>query len=409
MCKPEALSKEKDGHPIKSSSALPPVMQVSGESDLSGSDSDDANDNDNDSNDNSTNSSTSSSSNERRRQRKMRQLSSQQDTTRNNANLSSSVLTGVLHGVVWVAIASILPVFLFGKEVYDKIYRKAFFEYDPKISVFDNTIWTYGTDYAISAMAVCVACWILRTSNRATSNTSTSTQHQQHQHERLSRLSALMLFLYAISTGAGGIAHHCFLTVESRSTLAFRVLWTICVGTVFLAPTAMGMIGSECVAIFQRRSDCPPLFKRISSPTDAYWICYGAVGTIVCTCGGMSFQRPACDIFIGGITQTPCTFYCMAILYLVEHPGITNGVKGAGLLGFIMNAALLPLYPMLVLRFGWSLGGTNALLHAYLFVAWFLQGHTMQRIVKALVEEDEGLCKQQQTTIANNNNKTKVQ
>mmetsp|Transcript_23677 Transcript_23677/g.48520 ORF Transcript_23677/g.48520 Transcript_23677/m.48520 type:complete len:376 (+) Transcript_23677:722-1849(+) len=375
MCKPETLLKEKDDRPMKSSPSLPPVMQVPGESDLSGSDSDDAND---------------SNSNDRRRQRKMRQLSSQQSTTANNESFSSSALTGILHGVVWIAIAENLPVILSGREVYDKIYRKAFFDYDAEISVFDNTIWTYGTDYAIFAMAVSVAYWILRTSNPATS--------------KLSRMSALMLVLYSISTGAGAIAHHFFLTVESRRTLEFRVLWTICVGSVFLAPIAMGIIGSECVAIFQRRSDCPAAFKRLPYLTDVYWIFYGAVGTIVCICGGMSFQRPACDIFIAGITQSPCTAYCMAILYLVKHPGITNGDKGWGLLGFIMNAFLLPLYPILVETFGWSLAGANTLMHTNLFVAWFLQGRTMQRIVKSLVEEEEGLYEHQE-----NNNKTKVQ
>lgn len=314
------------------------------------------------------------------------------------ASVSSSVLSGVLHGVVWTVFSLNFPILLSGKEVYSKIYQSASFEYDPRVSVFDNTVWTYGTDYALATMTAFMACWILRTSNRAKNSIA----------KRLSRISAAMLVLYSIQTACGGLAHHNFLTVESRNSLAFRVLWTICVGAVFVAAAAMGMIGTECLELFQLRSNCPPLLKTLPRPSHTYWVFYGAIGTIACICGASSFQRPACDIFIAGTTQTPSTFYCMLFLYLVEHPKITNTIKILGLFGFIQNAFLLPLYPILVLNFGWSLPATNTLLHTNLFCAWFLQALALQRIVKALVEEtgtEAGLQKQQPTITASNNKK----
>mmetsp|Transcript_14535 Transcript_14535/g.40400 ORF Transcript_14535/g.40400 Transcript_14535/m.40400 type:complete len:366 (+) Transcript_14535:200-1297(+) len=343
-----------------SSDALSKESVNSGLCGSDGSDSDDTND----------------SVTERRCLREMRFGEDCGDTTTTSSS-SSSVLTGILHGIGWMVVAMNLPFYVSGEETFNKIYLKAFYDYDPKISLFDNTIWTYGSDYVLAVMTAGTGCWILWTSNRADTVIA----------NKLAWVSAAMLFLYAISVTTGGIAHHTFLTVESRNSLSFRVLWTICVGTVYMAPMAMGMIANECLRIFQSRSNCPPLLKQMPCLMDSYWLCYGAVGTMTCICGYMSYQRPACDIFIAAITQTPCTFYFMGILYLLEDPVITNGVKIPGLIGFIINAFLLPLYPALVVTFGWSLGGTNALLHTNLFIAWFLQGLTLQRIVKALVEE----------------------
>jgi len=298
--------------------------------------------------------------------------------------LASSITWATIHGIVWSVFSSHFPMVLSGREVADIIYPMAFYRYDPEISLFDNTIWTYGTDYALATISGCFAIWVLLTSAR-------SLNPNNNEHKRLARLVASMLVLYSLSTGAGAIAHHFFLTVEERNSLIFRLLWTACVGTVYLAPTSMGMIGNECLRIWQSRSNCPALLKSMHQLDDAYWIIYGIIGFVSCALGFMSFQRPACDIFIAGITQTPSTFYVMEFLYSV--PGISKNVRIAGLVGFIMNAFLLPLYPLLVLTLGWSLAATNTLLHANLCVAWSLQGLTLQRIVKSLVDEEQ---KQQQ-------------
>jgi len=292
-----------------------------------------------------------------------------------DASPSSSVLSGVLHGVVFSVASLEAPFIVSGRDLVNKIYQKASYEYDPAISLFDNTIWTYGTDYALATITAGFAIWILQTSNRSSRDV----------HKRVARASATMLILYSVSTGAGAIAHQHFLTVESRNSMVFRLLWTICVGTVYLAAIPMGIIGSECLRIFQPRPNCPPLLKTIPLVTNAYWMFYGAIGAIACALGFMSFQRPACDIFIAGCTQTPSTFYFLAFLVSVEHPLITKFMKLYGVVGFICNAFLLPLYPILVRNF--SLATTNTVLHTNLCIAWSLQGLVLQRVVKCLVEE----------------------
>lgn len=363
MCNPDTKS---EGY-SKRSSSPPPIVQAA--SDLYGSDGSD-----------------SDELNEANTTIDKRKLEMKQ--SHNTVSLSSSIVSGIFHGILWCALALNIPVLFLGRTVTDKIYPKANYNYDPAKHAFDNTIWTYGTDYALAAITGAFALWILQTSSRST----------RKDHKQLARVSATMLVLYSISTGTGAIAHQFFLTIESRKTLTFRLLWTVCVGTVFLAPCAMGIIGNECLKIFQPRPNCPPLLKSIPRLTDTYWIVYGLVGTIGCAMGYMSFQRPACDIFIAGGTQTPCTFYCMAFLYLVEHPAFSNRMRIWGLIGFIMNAFMLPLYPYLLLDLGWSLPATNTLLHTNLCVAWSLQGLVLQRVVKAVVEESADNNKQQLST-----------
>ena len=329
-----------------------------------------------------------------RHPRKMRQSPSNQMNDSNadfNADaassLSSSVMSGVLHGVVWVVLALNLPYIASHPDVARRTYQKALYKYDPAISLFDNTVWTYGTDYALAIITAGFAVWILHTSNRSS----------RDDHKPLARASAWMLVLYAISVGVAGLLHQFYLTVESRNSLAFRLLWTIVPSSVYGAVIPMGIIGNECLRIFQSRPSCSPLLKSMPCLTNTYWTFYGAIGMIACALGYMSFQRPACDIFAAGCTQTPPTFYCMAFLYLVEHPGISKSMRILGLFGFISNAVLLPLYPFLVDTLGWSLGVTNFAMHSNLCVAWSLQGLILQRIVRALVEETRGEPEQLQT------------
>ena len=61
----------------------------------------------------------------------------------------------------------------------------------------------------------------------------------------------------------------------------------------------------------------------------------------------------------------------------------------AGVLGFILNAPLLPLYPLLVQYTSWSTSRINTLLHTWLLVAWALQGISLRQVELALVEQCE--------------------
>jgi hypothetical protein len=313
------------------------------------------------------------------------------DETLTTPSLSSAVLSGVLHGVTWVAFALYFPIVLMGRDVVNKIYLNASFLYDPNTSVFDHTIWTYGTDYALAVITAGFAFWIIITSDRSANKTA----------HRLSRISASMLMLYSISFATAAPCHQFLHSVESRNTTLFRTIWTVCLGTVYFVPAVMGMIGNECLRIFQRRNGCPPLLKSMPRITDTFWVVYASVGTVAYALGRLSFQRPAADIFIAGETQTPCTFYFVAFLYLVDDSKITNGMKFRGLFGFLMNAALLPLYPILVLHDGWSLPEVNTFLHTCLCINWSLQGLTLQQIVKALAEEETHESQKQEGVTGN--------
>merc|ERR1712232_52856 len=100
--------------------------------------------------------------------------------TSTDTSTLSSVMFGALHGIAWVVFALNLPFLTFSQNVLDKVYRMTPFQYDPAISLFDNTYWTYGTDYALATITSGFAVWILRTSNRSS----------RDEHKRLARISA---------------------------------------------------------------------------------------------------------------------------------------------------------------------------------------------------------------------------
>jgi len=123
--------------------------------------------------------------------------------------------------------------------------------------------------------------------------------------------------------------------------------------------------------------------------------------TGVCWAGGLSFKRPACDIFIAGITQFLPTIYCEAVLFskrwcdagfLEAKTEIPD--KFAGLIfrryryifygGFVLNAPLLPIYPLLIQYTSLPLGIVNALLHFNLCISWSMQAVSLHHICKAL-------------------------
>ena len=277
-------------------------------------------------------------------------------------------------------------------------YHLAVFSYDKETSHFDNTVWTYGTDYGLAVIMASLATYIVWNGRNTVS-------------QSLCWRAASLLLLYCVSVTAGGYSHQYFLTLESRNTLSFRIWWTVCVGTVTAASTAMGMSGSQVLRQYQenlrkreegctehKRTNhnnfgCLKLLQRVPVLPDCFWVAFGMVITGICVMGGMSYQRPACDIFIAGITQSPSTFYVMIFFALVQHKHVENYAKLVGLVGFILNAPLLPMYPLLVQYTDWTLASVNTLLHCWLCVAWCMQGISMHHVAQALILEHEELVK----------------
>ena len=277
---------------------------------------------------------------------------------------SLHVSMGSLLGFAMVTFSVYFP-FILAPVAASETYHTAFYQYDAKHHAFDNTAWTYGTDYFLALSMALLMMYI-------------STSHSISQ--TLAWRSRGLLACYMMSVMAGGIAHQFYTTLEQRNTTSFRILWTVCVGTVTAASSFMGPIGSELAKNCQ--------VGLVPFVPEWFWWAYGLCATGVCVYGGLSFQRPACDIFIAGITQFPSTFYVMSNLWLgLPTSSIPRSTRLVGIVGFILNAPLLPLYPLLVQYTDWSLASINTLLHMWLLSAWSLQGLTLSRIVTALARD----------------------
>lgn len=291
----------------------------------------------------------------------------------NDMNVLSTVsfigwtIAGIVMALATVAFSVSFPFWL-APHAADQTYHAAFYRYDAVLSHFDNTVWTYGTDYGLAVAMTILASRI------ATSRA-------------VSRVTAWrsrgLLACYLLSVTAGGLAHQFYRTIDDQNTLTFRLLWTCCVGTVTAASGFMGAIGSELVAIDQRalslNKDLVPYVPV------QFWTVFGIVTTLVCAYGGLSYQRPACDIFIAGTTQAPSTFYVMAVLALgLPTQGVPNWARVVGVLGFILNAPLLPMYPLLVQYTNLSLAQVNTILHTCLLLAWGMQGIALRRVCLAM-------------------------
>lgn len=265
----------------------------------------------------------------------------------------------------------------------EQTYRTAFYQYDPLHSFFDNTAWTYGTDYGLSVIMTSLGLWIV--SGLPSSST-----------RALRWLSAFLLWSYAISVTAGGIAHQFYFTTEQRNTLGFRALWALCVGSVTTASGWMGCIGSELLrqlaieekGLFSQQRPILLPSRKLVVPVipEGFWIGFGLGATLICMLGFMSFQRPACDIFVAGTTQVVSSVYMMAVVgwSFRNHPYIRGSFRVVGVISWILNAPLLPLYPLLIQYTDWSLAQVNTFLHCWLLVAWGLQGCSMQHYIQAL-------------------------
>lgn len=305
--------------------------------------------------------------------------------------------------------AQVFP-FLLWKEGATLYYKPANYFYDDLNTRFDNTIWTYGTDYTIAVIMACGAIHMWRTCSTNSHSTLLD----------LRFYSACMLACYSISVSCGGFAHHNFLTIDSLNTKYFQAVWFLCVGSVTLAGGFIGAIGTELAKSLHGMN------SRFNIPIlpNYFWFCWGIFHTSVCFMGGLSYKRPACDIFIAGTTQTLPTFYtCLVLLSRHWRPEITTPSKLQlleiqtksdnksaiiapfyaklqmkislthrifFLIGFLANAPLLPAYPIL-LSLGLELGKVNSILHSNLLIAWGLQYLTLVKFVAALRDIPEEL------------------
>jgi len=275
----------------------------------------------------------------------------------------------------------------------EKTYIRASYEYDNDNTWFDNTILTWGTDYAIAVLMAFSAlkCYLATSSQRGMRNERASSS--------LRNRSCALLLCYAVSVMAGGISHQFFTTIDSLNTTTFRILWTICVGAVTTAAGPMGMIGSEICWRLNANTDESKVRFRVPVIPDYLWYVYGGYFTILCILGEISYKRPACDIFVAGISQFVPTAYNVAVLLSIRWEDacaiesiskVSDFVSGSVKLfyrilfyvGFIGNSPLLPAYPLLVQYTELPLGVVNAMLHLNLTLSWGMQALCLHHPVR---------------------------
>lgn len=191
-------------------------------------------------------------------------------------------------------------------------YVPAWWHYDETNTFFDNSAWTWGTDYAIGAFMAFWAWKCLTCKGSILNN-------------ELRYVSALLLALYCISVLSGGWAHQHCKSLDCLNSAYFRFLWFICVGTVAMAGGVIGAIGSKLGKSF----DACGVKTHFQVPIlpDYFWIGWSILLTAVCALGGLSFKRPACDIFIAGTTQFVPTAYSIVIVFFTKMDSCNKWLK----------------------------------------------------------------------------------
>ena len=312
-------------------------------------------------------------------------------------------------------------------------FISASYNYDDELSFFDNTILTWGTDYAICIIMLFAVyqCFNATSNNNNGINnnndddnnndTSKGIQLNRSKSKALRIKASLLFFSYAISVFAGGSAHYIFTEgTDQRNTTLFRIWWTICVGSVTAAGGFMGACGSEIYLLLNHSQASDRVRFRMGYIHDFLWVIYGGFLTYVCIMGEISYQRPACDIFVAGTSQFIPTAYCVLTVLSVrwkdakevlegqlplqlqlmtpaeEEDGdaaiagadavkeIQRGYRYIFYIGFFLNAPLLPTYPAFVQYTSLSLGMVNAIMHMNLTIAWGMQAWSLRHVCQAL-------------------------
>lgn len=310
------------------------------------------------------------------------------DRKSNEVNIWLSLLLLPVFSYLTFKFSCIFPDILWSKS--HLYYIPANWEYDELNTVFDDSMWTWGTDY-ILAVFMALGSWrlLLCTGSR----------------EALSGVPAtasIVMFLYSISVLSGGYSHQHYHTVESLNTSSFKINWFICVGTVAMAGGPIGAIGSNLAKSLNKLN--VDTYFSIPILPNIFWFGWSIIFTALCYNGDMSYKRPPCDIFIAGTTQSIPSFYCIMVLlsykWNTNCDGITDTAKRflhkvtplhrfLFILCWVLNAPLLPAYPYL-LHIELPEHIINTMLHCNLFVAWSLQSYTVRRfclIIDQVLEE----------------------
>ena len=299
------------------------------------------------------------------------------------------------------------------------MYEFALYEYDIVRTHFDDSFGTIGTDFGLTVHMGLSACAFWSAPSTPAGAGAGAGARGGARTTRAVRVATCCLFaLYTASVLCGALAHWRFglgdgpggTAVAALNTWQFRALWTAVVGTVAVAGACFGRIGTALARRAgrdARRRDVGAAaaaaghrWWRPAAVPEVFWCVWGATFGLAVVFGGFSMKRPAADIFLAGITQSPPSFYLLAVLlqpagapgkparYWTSVVRCGKGPFAALVVGLVLNAPLLFAYPILVDAWAWPLGRVNVLLHCWLQVAWGLQGYGLYGLWTALRAED---------------------
>ena len=302
-------------------------------------------------------------------------------TTTTKHAILPHVVYGILAGIPVCLFALTFPRLLFPAAATRTYLPSTGYAYQAELSHFDNTAWTYGSDYAIG-MAMMVLVYSFPKHNNPRGPSSILLRIQ------LQRLSQGLLLCYANSVVWGGIGHQFYVTLDMRHTWHFRLLWTLTVGCVAAAGGVMGAVASLLVVVVAAHNNHPNNHRNNHLPVISpwFWAGIGMSTTTATVLGYFSFQRPACDIFVAGTSQFPSTVYMMAVI--LSSCGTTTRHRMCGMIGFGLMSLTLPSYTLAVQYSDLSMGVINLLLHVCLLTAWTLQGWTLRQICVSMQRQE---------------------
>jgi hypothetical protein len=250
--------------------------------------------------------------------------------------------------------------------------------------MFDNSAWTWGTDYALAVFMFSGAY-------------STSTLAPSTLRDRTVGLLSCM----GVSVLVGALCHQFYTggidpsQPLSLNSLSFRLLWSVCVGTVTLAGGFIGSTGSHLSRLSRSAFKKNKRFHVYVVP-DWWWCAWGLLLTALVFAGGLSMQRPAADIFIAGISQTAPSCYIFVVTLSNSWERSVKHFERMLWFAFFLNAPLLPLYPVFVKMQQENdapLGLVNAALHFWLAVAWGMQFIALNGFCRRLYGGEAGVGK----------------
>ena len=200
------------------------------------------------------------------------------------------------------------------KIVSKDLYVEAHYTYDISTR-FDNSFLTWGTDYMLAILTGGGALYTFLTTGPSA----------------LRSRCCFMLISCCVSVTVGGIAHQYFLHLDDLNTFQFRLLWSICVGFVVLTGGLIGSIGSHLLKLSHLLCDHNlNVSSRFKVIPEWLWMIWVIFFSLIVFLGGFSMKRPACDIFIAGITQTIpssefllCLFVCFTCYDFFKIPQVT--------------------------------------------------------------------------------------